>query len=389
MEKMIQSIDIKNKDSIKVKESNNIEEIREVLNALLYVQNERLKPRLVKELSNYLNSKLIDEDYKLKVFIASSDSEYCGFVVSQFDPNYKSYSRKCGTFGWLTANDFEVCKKLIKECEIFLKGNRVRKLRGNVNFPKTFGGFGIQATGFEEQMIYGVTYGDPKSKILDYLDKLGYARESEYICMKVTKKTWDSGKRVSKDIRFEYLPLDELPEKKEEILNIAKGSFYTIMPDSTGGDERFDEMLETYAQVPASHYKIPDDFDPKKYSNVPEFVEAWKSCDLEKIMNWVPLAIDRKTGDIAGLILGIPDLYELWLDQPITRANVDTVMVKKEYAGKGIFSALNNIGQLTCNLNGITYYEGTTIWYNNPDAINAIFPHGEHIRKHYVVQKRI
>ena len=64
-------------------------------------------------------------------------------------------------------------------------------------------------------------------------------------------------------------------------------------------------------------------------------------------------------------------------------------MVRKDYAGRGIFSALNNIGQLTCNLNGIKYYEGTTIWTNNIDAVNSIFPHCKHIRKYYVLQKRI
>ena len=64
-------------------------------------------------------------------------------------------------------------------------------------------------------------------------------------------------------------------------------------------------------------------------------------------------------------------------------------MVKKGYYGKGIFSALNNLGQLTAGLFGVDYYEGTTIWSNNERAINTIFPHCEPIRKHFVVQKRV
>ena len=64
-------------------------------------------------------------------------------------------------------------------------------------------------------------------------------------------------------------------------------------------------------------------------------------------------------------------------------------MVKKGYFGKGIFSALNNIGQLTCNLHGVDYFEGTAIWSNNSRAIDTIFPHCSPLRKHNVVQKRI
>jgi hypothetical protein len=101
------------------------------------------------------------------------------------------------------------------------------------------------------------------------------------------------------------------------------------------------------------------------------------------------MAFDRNTGELVGILLGLPDLYEKWGGNPITRANVDTAMVKKGYYGRGIFSALNNLGQLTCNLYGVHYFEGTTIWSNNSRAIETIFPHCTPTRKHYMVQKRI
>ena len=101
------------------------------------------------------------------------------------------------------------------------------------------------------------------------------------------------------------------------------------------------------------------------------------------------MAFNKTTGELVGILLGLPDLYEAWTGKPITRCNVDTAMVKKGYFGKGIFSALNNIGQLTCNLFGVDYFEGTGIWSNNSRAIDTIFPHCEPIRKHYVLQKRM
>lgn len=375
--------------SINVKESNNIREIKSVLDELLYVPDPRLKPKIINELIKYVDAKFLDENHKIKVFLAYDNSEINGFVISQIHPTYTSYGKKCGTFGWLNVANFEACKKLLKECEIFTRKHGIRKIRGNINFPKGLGGIGIQASGFENQMMYGVAFNNPQIKILDYLEKLGYKKESEYTCMKVTKEFWDSGKKIDKGIKLRYFTLNEMKECQDEILDLGRNSFQMDFPDASGAEYRFKEMLKTYSQVPKSHYKLPDDFNPQLYCNVPAFVEAWESCDLENVVTWAHMAFDRKTEKLVGIILCLPDLYELWLGMPITRTNVDTAMVRKDYAGRGIFSTLNNIGQLTLNLNGINYYEGTTIWTNNKDAINSIFPHCQHIRKHYVMQKRI
>jgi hypothetical protein len=141
--------------------------------------------------------------------------------------------------------------------------------------------------------------------------------------------------------------------------------------------------------VPDSFYKLPDDFDPYHYSQRKEYREAWDNCDLEKVVTWAPFAIDRTTNGVVGVIFSIPNLYQLWLDEPLTHTNVDTAMVHKDYSRMGIFSNLNNIGQITLGFNGINYVEGTTIWSNNEKAVAAIFPHAKSLRKHVVFQRRI
>ena len=207
--------------------------------------------------------------------------------------------------------------------------------------------------------------------------------------MKVTKDFWDSGKKIDHGIKLGHVSLKELEEYQEEILDLGKNSFQMDFPDASGAEYRFKEMLDTYAQVPKSFYKLPDDFNPRSYCNISEILEAWASYDLEEVVTWAHMAFDKETNKLVGIILTLPDLYELWLGEPITRTNVDTAMVRKDCAGRGVISAMNNLGQKTQNINGITYFEGTTIWTNNIDAINSIFPHCEHIRKHYVMEKRI
>ena len=110
--KMELALELRKSDSIEIKESNDMKEIKSVLDELLYVPDTRLKPRITNELINYLNTKFLDENYKIKVFIAYDNLEIYGFVISQIHPTYTSYGRKCGTFGWLNTKNFEANKRM-------------------------------------------------------------------------------------------------------------------------------------------------------------------------------------------------------------------------------------------------------------------------------------
>ncbi|MFX1377893.1 MAG: hypothetical protein ACFFA4_02270 [Promethearchaeota archaeon] len=371
-----------------VNEVYDLGEIREILESTLYIPDILIRDIVIIELLSYLEEKMKDPNYKIKFFVAYNEIEVFGFVVCQIDPYYTSYSRKCGTFGWLHAKDFVTCKELIRVCEKFIRDNRIRKIRGNISFPKNLGGLGIQFMGFDRQILYGVGYTKPGARIIDYLTRLGYKNESEYTCVHVTKQSWNKGKKVDKSIRLGFPTLEELYDYIDAIRELANNSFYQIMPDGSGRNRVLD-FFEAYSKLPDSFYRINSEVVLSDYSTIPEYIEAWDSCDLKQIQPYVPMAFDRHTNELVGIILCLPDLYEAWRGDPITRVNVDTAMVKKGYYGKGIFSALNNIGQLTCLMRGLNYYEGTSIWSNNTRAIDTIFPHSKPIRKHSVLQKRL
>lgn len=370
-------------------ETHNLNEIKYALESILEVPDPRLSPIIIEKIMKYIEDKFSILDYKIAIYISKEEfdeSEITGFVIVQIDPNYKSYGKTCPTFGWLRAESKEVCGELLLECEDFAVKNGHRKLRGPINNPKGLGGIGAQIEGNNERLMYGVAFNPPN--IGQYLSELGYKQNAEYICARVTTKIWKKGKRIDKGIRIGYLPLDEIIARKKEIMNIVASSFNFILPDYSGGD-RFQEVMNQYAMVPKSHYKLQVEFNPEEYSDIPEFIEAWKSCDLENVITWAPIAFDRNTGEIVGAIFSLPDLYQLWLGEPITRDNIDTVFVKSGYTGKGIFSALNNIGQITVDFNGLNYLEGTCIWNKNEKAVQSIFPHTKPLRKHIVFQKRI
>jgi len=369
-----------------IHETRDLEEITTALESILEIPNEKLRPKIITKIEKHLKEKFLDPTYKISVYIAYTNLSIVGFVIVQIDPYYTSYGKKCATFGWLRAKSFEVCRKLMKACENFTRENGYRKLRGPINFPKGLGGIGGQVEGYNERLIYGVAFNPPN--IVDYLSQLKYKRDAEYICVHVTKRIWKKGKKFDKSVRLGYLHLDEIIHRKEEIMAIVSDAFNFILPDHSGTD-RFEEFMSQYALVPKTHYKLPPNFNPEDFSDIPEFIEGWESCNLENVVTWAPLAFDRKTGEIVGAIFSLPDIYQLWLDEPITRDNVDTVFIKSSHRGKGIFSALHNFGQFACRFNGVDYFEGTCIWNKNEQAVQSIFPHSKPLRKHIVFQKRL
>jgi hypothetical protein len=364
-------------------------EIQLVLTELLYVPDERLKLVVVLELLDYFTEKFSKPEYKIKFFYTKENGNITGFVVCQIDNDYKSYGMKCPTFGWLHAKDFRSCGLLMAECESFVRENKLRKIRGPINFPKIIGGIGYQIEGFEAPMINGVAFNEPNSKVLEYLEELGYKKESKYSCLEVIESNWIKGNKLDKGIILRFLPTSEIRKLGAKILALAQSSFHSVLADAPGGQSRFDEMMESYDLAFGNCSMVEDDFDLSTYSSIPEFIEAWESCDLNDIVPCCPVAFDRTTGELVGIIIALPNLFQLWIKEPLTHLNVDTVIIKKEYAGRGIFSSLQNVGQITSRLYGFDYVEGTTIWANNDRAIKTIFPHCTALRTHYVVQKRI
>ncbi len=373
-----------------VASTRNISEIQFVLTELLYVPDERLKPMIVLDLADYLAEKFSNPDYKIRFYYTTLSGILTGFVICQIDGDYKSYGKSCPTFGWLSAKNFSSCKKLMIELENFVRKNNFRKIRGPINYPKRIGGIGWQTEGFACPMMSGVAFNDPGSNVLAYLKELGYKIDTKYSCVDAFVKIWAKGKELDEGIMIRFLPLEEIKALKAQILSLAQQSFYSVLADAAGGKDRFEEIMEIYYQAGKKVNIVNPEFDPQTYAEMPGFLDTWKAADLDKIVSTCIFAFDRRSRELVGLLMAQPNLYQLWAGEPLTHMNVDTIIIKKEYAGKGIFSALHNIGKsLSSAVYGYDYYEGTTIWANNDRAIKAIFPHSSPLRTHFVVQKRI
>ena len=104
---------------VEVRSIENLEEIATAFKELLFVPDGKLKNKVVLELTKYISAKRCVNGYKIEVFGAYQGDKLTGVVASVIHPTYLSYGRTVGTFGWLSVNDFESCKALIRECENF------------------------------------------------------------------------------------------------------------------------------------------------------------------------------------------------------------------------------------------------------------------------------
>jgi hypothetical protein len=383
-------------ESIKVSSTTEKKELSNCLRRVLYVPNEMFKERIISILIDYISERSKDNRFFIKPLIAYRNNKPVGFVNCMVHPDYRTYNRRALTFGWLTYDSLEICQALMERVESIARTYKYRRIRGNINFPKGLGGIGFQTSGFEQPPLYGVAFNSPKVEYLSDLDKFGYKYESEYSCLQVNAKNWDKGTILDDRIEFRYRSFENVGDVLPKAKELAKKAFYQLLPDTSSGQARWNELFALQRHGPHANLDIHDDFC--NISTNEPFLETWNRTDLTNINSFFPMAFDKHSGELVGFLLGIPNLYEEWkvgTNNAIHTVNVDTALVHPDYKGLGIFSGLNNIGQLTCGFYGIDTFEGTYVWsnsakgVNNEEAIRSIFPHCSPIRTHVVVEKKI
>jgi hypothetical protein len=279
----------------------------------------------------------------------------------------------------------------MESCEQYAREQSFKRIRGPINYPKLIGGVGYQVFGHNASLMNGVPFSPPDMKEAEFLKQLDYEPESEYSCVTVIQKSWDKGDTLDENIIIRFLTSNEIRLLKPKLVELVRKSFYSVLADAPGGSSRLDEMFDSYKIMMdyLNQTNKPLNIDPESYFKNPKYIEAFEHSDSVNAVPCCPIAYDSTTGEMVGIIMAVPNLYQIWKGELLTEMNVDTVMIKEEYSRRGIFSALNNVGQLMVRCRGATYYEGTTIWSNNNRAVETIFPHCTLRRKHIVFQKRL
>ncbi len=316
------------------------------------------------KLAGYLND-IVEKDRGALFTAHDPAGTRVGRVCVEFNPKYMSRGKPCANFGWLDGTGPAAIEALLAQActwasrqEVAIGGNSRRNtlLRGPVSFPKSIGGYGCQVEGFQMPRMYGIPTNRPE--LGAWIEAAGFTQDAPYACVDASNSpAWASaGAGPARSFQLVNFTPSEWGARREEIEGLVAGSFEDLLPDFAAG--RFEEVLGTTTTHPNGKY-------------------YW------------PAALDG-AGHLAGALVCIPNLWQAWNGHPVTAVNVDTIVIRPEYRGRGLFSALHDKGyrdmQAHC---GITHFEGTAIWCANENAVKTIFPHCTLVRKHIVFQKRL
>jgi hypothetical protein len=83
------------------------------------------------------------QDHQGKFFIAKVEEQPVGSIYCELNPPHVSHGEKVPIFGWFIAENPDVAAKLLKEVEIYVIEHDYSILRGPINHPKLFGGWGV------------------------------------------------------------------------------------------------------------------------------------------------------------------------------------------------------------------------------------------------------
>jgi hypothetical protein len=288
-----------------------------------------------------------------KIYLAlNSAAAICGCIFYDPTPEHRSYGKQVPTFGWLKADSPAIAAQLLTHIERDAKEHGAAKLRGPINSPKSFGGWGAVLKDADHP-LFECAHGMPDQA--KWLQTAGYTLDAEYINLYNTNLL---DVPAFPNIELTSPPITEIlgnPQLLQQIGAMVGGAFANFLPD-VSPPTRVLELLSLMTTLPH-----PEDF----------YFLAW----------------DRTTHDLVAYIFEIPNFFEHWQGRNVTMGNTDSVVIKEGYRGAAFFHYLYN--QLTAKLHarGVIHREGTMIWTKNTPAIQSFSKIGYECRRFGVYQK--
>ena len=283
-----------------------------------------------------------------------------GCIYLELNPKHRSYGKSVPVFGWIHADNENITQILLSKCEEKAKDFGAPLIRGPINSPKSFGGWGcLEKNSNFHPEIYSapalVECSDISSEIAKSIESAGFECDAEYINLYNTNLL---SVPEFPDVELSNPSISEIlsnPTILRQIGQLVQENFTSYLPD-TCPPERTLALLAEMAEIPHS-----EDF----------YYLAW----------------EKTTGKLIGYILEIPNFMQYWAGEPITMGNTNSVIIAKQWRGAAFFHCLYN--KLTAKLHarGVIHREGTMIWTKNLPAIASFSKIGFQCRSFKVYQK--
>jgi len=289
------------------------------------------------------------------IFLMKEENSTVGCIYCEIQTTHLTYGEHKPVFGWIQAESEIIFRELLHEVESYILKQGGKSLRGPINLPKTFGGYGVQTTNFDLPFLEGLASNEPQYFV--WLQNAGYHVDAEYVTLHVTTPIIVS---PPANIQLESPTLAEIFGNKtllNEVVRFIQENFAGKLPDTS---------------LPSRTFEIFE-----------------RMATLKDHNRFYVLARDTVTNQIAGLILEIPNFMEIWQGKPITMTNIDTVIIGKPYRTLGLFNVMYTYVYNRTEAIGVHWHEGGMVWKQNIPGMKTFSHISESYREYSVFQKEL
>ncbi len=291
------------------------------------------------------------------LYRSTEENKVQGCIYVELTPKHRSYNKQVPIFGWFQADSEVIALELLAYAEEYVLENGYNILRGPINSPAIYGGWGARYEGPEIPL--SVDLSTNQQELKTWLENAGFDAEAEYIDVQSTNAPVMHCPIPNDSIEKIQKPLEEIltdPEIMEQLYAFVGRNFVGRLPDTT----------------------------PDKMEALFRLLDS-----VEHGENFYIFAREKATGKIIAAILEIPNVFDLWQGKPLTSTAINTAIIDKAYRGKDLFHWIYWEFQKGQNKRGITRHLGANIWTGNKAAIKSFGKASRVIGRSWVFQKKL
>ncbi|UYP48711.1 hypothetical protein NEF87_004996 [Candidatus Lokiarchaeum ossiferum] len=280
-----------------------------------------------------------------------------GCIYCELEPYHFSYGKKIPIFGWLQADTRDICADLLEHVSNFVSQMGFEKVRGPINTPSLYGGWGIRTIGFENEALVNSAENDPRLE--KWIEEAGWISETEYVSVLATE--WDPGECPYPNMELKRFSIPNLLNDRallNQLAEFVQNNFSKRLPDTTGDNK----MMRMFSLLQS----------------------------VEQGENYYILAFDKDTHEIIAAILEIPNIFDLWQNKKqIFSADIDTAIINKKYRNSNTFPWIYLRLFQKLQQMGVKNHIGATVWSKNIPALKSFSKGSVKVAHFKVFQKKL
>lgn len=146
-----------------------------------------------------------------------------GCIYVELTPKHRSYNEQIPIFGWLQADSEAIALELLKCVEEYAADRGFHTLRGPINTPALYGGWGAKYQGLDIPL--SVDFSSNQKELSEWIDRAGFVVESEYVDVQSTSQYLVDNPTMDENIEKIQIPVKDVLNNPEIMHQLFTSGF--------------------------------------------------------------------------------------------------------------------------------------------------------------------